>query len=82
MMAGEEKRGATVGEERYFPLERKCSRFLWKIHYNPACGHEKRQHRESHAHYARHALDMQCFSRRAFEKLDRKRWEIEQERDD
>merc|ERR1711879_594707 len=32
MMAGEEKRGATVGEERYFPLERKCSRFLWKIH--------------------------------------------------
>ena len=83
MMAGEEKRGATVGEESYFPLERKCSRFLWKIHYNPACGHEKIVSTSNrHTHSACHTSDMQCFSRRAFEKLDRKRWEIEQERDD
>ena len=37
-MAGE-KRGATEEEDVFLSGEKRLE-ILWKIHYNPACGHE------------------------------------------
>ena len=77
-MAGE-KRGATE-EEYVFLSGEKSLEILWKIHYNPACGHEIVTLHIGN-HFACHDLAMWMGKNfpvflaagRTFEKLNRKR---------